>query len=138
MASITIEVEGLEELGKALKDYGDQWEDIASKALGPGLSVLEAEAKIKASGRPGPRVQTNVLRSSIGAETGEGIREITRTGSEIVARMGSRVEYAGYVEEGTSKMPPYPYLKPALEAKKDEVVKLFTEGISRALKRLFP
>lgn len=136
MASITIEVEGLEELGKALKDYGKEWGAIADKALGPGLSVLEAEAKIKASGRPGPRVDTDVLRSSIGAESGEGIREIVRTGSEIVGKMGSRVEYAGYVEEGTSKMPPYPYLKPALEAKKDEVVKLFEQGISNALRRL--
>ena len=138
MADITIEVEGLEELGKALKDYGKEWGAVAKKALGPGLSVLEAEGKIRASGRPGPRVQTNVLRSSIGGAPPEGIREIIQTGSEIVGKMGSNVEYASFVEEGTSKMPPYPYLKPALEAKRDEVVKLFEKGIADALKRLFP
>jgi phage gpG-like protein len=101
---------------------------------------VESAAKLNASGRPGPNVDTGRLRSSI-------THEITQGPTGLVARIGSNVEYARYVEEGTlGTMPPeirprskralfwagaehpvaviynhpgapaYPYLAPALEA----------------------
>lgn len=70
---------------------------------------VEAAAKQNATGRPGPRVRTGRLRSSITWELG---------GDEQspYVDIGSNVAYAPYVELGTSRMPAYPYLRPALEA----------------------
>lgn len=70
---------------------------------------VESRAKVNASGRPGPNVQTGRLRSSI-------THEIVERQDGLVARIGSNVEYARYVEEGTDRAPAYPYLVPALEA----------------------
>lgn len=83
-------------------------EDLRRRALN-----VESQAKLNASGRPGPNVDSGRLRSSI-------THELTnRPDGTLVARVGSNVEYARYVEEGSSNWPPgvrYPYLVPALEA----------------------
>ncbi len=78
--------------------------DIAKRA-----QAVESQAKINASGRPGPRVRTGRLRSSIGW-----VLTVDQDG--LVGIVGSNVEYAGFVERGTNRAPPYPYLRPALEA----------------------
>lgn len=97
---------------------------------------VESQAKLNASGRPGPNVDTGRLRSSI-------THEIVSGESGLVARVGSNVEYARFVEEGIPgrRITPtrkralywpgadhpvayvdhpgthaYPYLVPALEA----------------------
>ena len=98
---------------------------------------VESQAKLNASGQNGgPRVRTGRLRSSITHQI-----EVDDRGP--VARIGSNVEYALYVEEGTpahrivprrrkalhwpgAQHPvmsvnhpgsrPYPYLRPALAA----------------------
>lgn len=71
--------------------------------------VGESAAKQNASGRPGPNVQTGRLRSSIRWVVGH-------DGAGLYLDVGSDVEYAGYVEEGTDRAPAYPYLEPALPA----------------------
>lgn len=68
---------------------------------------VESAAKQNASGRPGPNVDTGRLRSSITWE----IREVP-TG--LVARIGTNVEYARFVEEGTEPHDIYPRTKQAL------------------------
>lgn len=54
-------------------------------------------------------VDTGRLRSSI-------TNEIGQDGEGLVAVIGTNVEYAPYVELGTSKMAAQPFLLPALEA----------------------
>lgn len=78
--------------------------DLARRAIN-----VESRAKLNASGRPGPNVRTGRLRASI-------TWEIDRDARGLVARIGSNVSYAGYVEQGTDRAPPYPYLQPALPA----------------------
>lgn len=71
---------------------------------------IEAAAKSFATGQgDGPHVRTGRLRSSISWALGE-------DAVSIFVDVGSNVEYAGYVELGTSRMRPYPYLRPALAA----------------------
>lgn len=70
---------------------------------------VQNQAKINASGRPGPRVRTGRLRASI-------THQLLSSERGLVARIGSNVEYAGYVEYGTDRAPAYPYLRPALKA----------------------
>ena len=94
------------------------------------------QAVRNASGRPGPNVQTGRLRSSITFDV------LVKEG-QLVARVGTNVEYALFVEEGTSPHDirprrrralswptadhpvrlvhhpgnrPYPFLRPALSA----------------------
>jgi phage gpG-like protein len=71
---------------------------------------VESQAKINASGRPGPRVRTGRLRSSITH------RLVVTAGVGLYAQVGTNVEYAPYVEYGTERAPAYPFLRPALVA----------------------
>lgn len=97
---------------------------------------VENQAKINATGRPGPNVQTGRLRSSI-------THDLRRDSIGLVARVGTNVSYGAYVELGTTphrivarnrralfwrgaRHPvravnhpgtrPFPYLRPALVA----------------------
>jgi len=67
---------------------------------------LVGQAKRNATGRPGPKVQTGLLRNSIIPILAEGISE--------TARVEVRAPYAAHVEFGTRKMPEYPFFRPAI------------------------
>lgn len=95
---------------------GDVGRDMARRAV-----RVESAAKSFASGRPGPRVISGRLRGSIRWVPGDAagafvvsVQVVADTGA--VATIGSDVEYSGYVEQGTSRARPYPYLRPALAA----------------------
>lgn len=88
--------------------------DLARRAI-----RVESRAKLNASGiriagnpnpeQRGPRVRTGRLRSSISwtiAEDGRG----------LYAAVGTNVFYAKWVELGSDRAPPYPFLRPALPA----------------------
>lgn len=78
--------------------YGPVAQDLARRAI-----RTESQAKLNASGRPGPNVRTGRLRGSIA----------WRLGSDeqgAFADIGTQVVYAHYVEML------YPYLLPALSA----------------------
>lgn len=64
--------------------------------------------------------RTGTLRRSIGSEPGPGKFEVT---------IGTDVEYAPYLEFGTSRMSPRPYLRPAIE----ETLPSIGESLARAL-----
>lgn len=109
---------------------------VAADLLRRAVNV-ESQAKLNATGQNGgPRVRTGRLRASIR-------HQLLVDGRGLVAVIGSNVEYARYVEEGTephrivpvrkkalhwkgAKHPvlavnhpgsrPYPYLRPALAA----------------------
>jgi hypothetical protein len=162
--ALVIEVEGLKELQDALKQYGDEWQEIANRALTPGLAILVSE--VHTTGRS----DTGVARSRVGSK-------IERTaGSEIVGKVGisgsdaTEVPYGPYaLEYGRlpGRMPPVirleewagrhgmvgmgfiiaraiarrgvsaPHtLSNAVKTKADAVVKKFEEGIVAELKRL--
>ena len=121
---LVIEVQGLEELQKALAGFSGDWEQIAGEALNIGLITLESEAKKLAP------VDTGRLRSSIGSEVQRA------AGSEIVGKVGSNLEYASYQEYGTRYQSGKPYLRPSLERNLNKVVRQFEEGIVKALKKL--
>lgn len=99
---------------------GIQWDDGALHALlqGPSGDVakdlarqgvkLTNQVKINCTQRPGPMVRTGRLRDSITMQMAE-------DGAGLYLDVGTNVEYAPYLEFGTSRMPPYPFLRPALE-----------------------
>jgi hypothetical protein len=81
---------------------------VAADLLRRGLRV-ESQAKINASGRPGPNVRTGRLRSSITHRLGVDARG-------VYVDIGTNVYYGYWVEMGSTRAPPYPYLRPALAA----------------------
>lgn len=100
---------------------GIVWHDAALRALleseggpvGRDLSRrairVESAAKNNATHRPGPRVQTGNLRSSI-------TWQIASDAAGLYADVGTNVFYGLYLELGTVNMQPYPFLVPALSA----------------------
>lgn len=87
---------------------------IARDLLRRGTRV-ESAAKINATGRDygdgtrGPRVQTGRLRASITHQLG-------RDAHGLFVDVGTNVPYGLFLEEGTDRMPSYPFLRPALAA----------------------
>lgn len=78
--------------------------DLARRAI-----RVEAQAKLNASGRPGPKVRSGRLRSSISWAPGQDARG-------LYAVIGTNVYYAKWVELGSDRAPAYPFLRPALIA----------------------
>lgn len=93
------------ELKRLLKGpNGEVAQDLTRRAI-----RVEAAAKANATQRPGPQVRTGRLRGSITWRLGE-------DSEGLYADVGSAVLYAPYLEYGTTRMPAYPFLRPALEA----------------------
>lgn len=99
---------GLRELFAS--EEGAVGRDLARRAI-----LVESQAKLNAShSKPsvpgsGPAVQTGRLRASITWELG-------RDSDGLFADIGTNVEYAIYLEQGTDRMGARPFLKPALSA----------------------
>ena len=138
---MSIQFDGLNEVLDALEDVADV--DTISNALSKACLLVERSAKQKA-----PK-GTGELRRSITSE----VRE---EGGEIVGVVYTPLEYAPYVEYGTglfaenggrtdvpwnykdekgewhstSGMKPRPYMRPALDENREEIIKILREGIT--------
>lgn len=90
--------------------------DAVARALEAMGQAAESYAKVNigkpkphADGENRPNVITGRLRNSI-----------SHAVDDDTVFIGTNVEYAAYVEMGTSRMRPYPYLKPAVVDHADE------------------
>lgn len=70
--------------------------DLAKRCI-----AVESQAKINATGRPGPNVDTGRLRNSI-------TWQLVQGPDGVYGEVGSNVEYAAYVEYGTEPHEIYP------------------------------
>ncbi|MCK9583187.1 MAG: HK97 gp10 family phage protein [Endomicrobiales bacterium] len=91
--------------------------------------LAEKEAKKNASGRPGPNVQTGRLRASITHL----VAEPNENNIIGVIGAGGGLEYAEYVEFGTSRAAAYPFLRPAVDAAMKESESIFAKEIKEVL-----
>jgi len=64
-------------------------------------------------------------------DTGNLRNSITHVADDSVAIIGTNVEYASYVEMGTSRQSPQPYIKPAIENNMPEYKRILTEQLAR-------
>jgi hypothetical protein len=76
----------------------------AGRALYKRGERVASQARVNASGRPGPRVRTGRLRGGIA------LSAVQKDGDGLYIDCGTNVEYAKYVEPG------FPFLVPALAA----------------------
>lgn len=84
---------------------------------------LKAEGDVKttiASYSPKPIVKTGRLMGSITHEVNPSEKEVY---------IGTNVEYAPYIEYGTSKMAPRPFLKETISENKEEYMEIIKETL---------
>lgn len=100
------ESSGLRSLSIDLGRAGARAVPLASKAVRKTAHDIEADAKVFVP------VDTGNLRNSISTDVGV-----------LSAEIGPTAEYGLYVEGGTSRMAPQPYMDPAADRREPELVK---------------
>lgn len=118
-----VTIKGLSSLQAKL----NKLEPVTRAAVERGVGL--AGALVEGSAKNIVPVDTGHLRDSINS-TSEPISDGAK------ATIGTNVEYAAYVELGTSRMQAEPYLHPALQKNKDKAKNLIMTEIVKAHKGL--
>ncbi len=118
-----VKITGQKELEKKLKQLSDAARTTATQeVLNTGAVLVHGEAVNRITQQRA--VDTGNLRSSLNFSV-----------SEDEAEVGTPVEYAPYVEYGTSRMAARPYLRPALDENIGKLVKLASDIFAKHLTR---
>lgn len=133
MAGVAVEVRGLDKLQRYLGRFDKTLRDGLLRAMKQTAAVVERHVKsAKLSGQV-LRVRSGRLRSSI-------IGRAEQRGTEIIGVVGSNVIYARIHELGgragrghRTIIPARPYLKPAMEEKREEILKLIDSAVHTAV-----
>jgi HK97 gp10 family phage protein len=133
---MNIEFNGLEDLFKKLDGIADEAK--LKQCLGKACAIVEASAKQKAPKGDGD------LRRSIASKVEGDIGTVytpleyapyVEFGTGLFAENGGRtdVPWSYQDEEGewhsTSGMKPHPYMRPALEENRENIIRVFKEGL---------
>ncbi|MGE7136219.1 HK97-gp10 family putative phage morphogenesis protein [Luteibacter sp. NPDC031894] len=115
MADLELEIAGLADLERRLTDLGGAGARRSlSKGLRAGTNVVLAEARRRVRKKTGATAKATKTKS--GGQQGQDITYSVTT------------NYVGrFLELGTSKMPAYPFLRPATEAKAREAVEIMRQ-----------
>lgn len=117
MGEISVDVSQLSRLSASLEQSSGMVGEIAS------IAVRKSGIDIERIAKQGAPVDTGFLRNSInGNVTGSALE------SAISVEVGPSANYGAYVEYGTSRMRPQPYMGPAF----DKVVPGFVEALRQA------
>ncbi len=115
-----------------IKDYSKERLAEIEKKLFKGMVdlcssiVKEAQQNAKQTPPKHPQVQSGTMWRSI-------TLDVQKTGDSVEGRVGIMAdkgggkarEYAPWIEFGTSRMPPYPFLYPAVETHKSKIKEFF-------------
>lgn len=121
--------------GKAFEYYDREIERRITRATGMVWQIAHqkrpmiSKAEMKAQGRHfrvsdpnaelGVPVRTGRLQASV-------TQKISRTKDGFEGVVGTRgIDYAGYIEFGTSKMPARPFIRPAINLTQDAIKRMF-------------
>jgi HK97 gp10 family phage protein len=102
--------------------------DPATK-LGMRSGVTKATLKVSGDAKMVVAVDTGALRNSLH-------EDVTETPNSVTGKVGTSLEYAPYVELGTSNMSAQPFLQPSLQKNKQTAKKIVIDEIRSALKGL--
>lgn len=89
--------------------------EITAKA---GRAIAKTARDIERDAKAIVPVDTGNLKNSIGTDTGE-----------LSAVIGPTADYGVYVEEGTSRMGPQPFMRPAFDRRKEGLVQAIEQII---------
>lgn len=137
---IKVEISG--DVAEKLKTASSRVTDAVDGALLDAAILLEGiiKKKISRGGRSGNPYSVggkSAQRSAPGeppkSDTGRLVNSIRHTHSFLTATVGTEVNYAGYLEYGTSKMAARPYLEPTLEENEDTIEKMIIDAMQKAM-----
>lgn len=117
MASVSTDVGDLEAFAAKLDQAGDVLVREAPKILGEVAKAIADDARELA-----PQGPTGDLKASVASHS-EGLTAVVE----------APIRYAIFVEYGTSKMAPQPFMTPALEAHEDELADKLEAAVEKAL-----
>ncbi len=112
-----------------VKSYRKEREDEIMKNLGTAMEKVakivekQAQTNVNQSAPSHPQVQTGELYKSI-----DDFSHVERDGNEITAVIGTNVPHGFFLEFGTVKMPPYPWLFPSVEAHRQDIIDIIKSG----------
>jgi HK97 gp10 family phage protein len=114
-------------MSTSYKDHTDEVLSALDEAIEKGLTAIgmAAEAHAKRNLYPGHGLDTGRLRNSVGNQV---------VMDEKAVYIGTNVEYAPYVELGTSRSRPKPFLKPAATEHTAEYKQIMKDAMKTALK----
>jgi HK97 gp10 family phage protein len=134
---MSVDIEGVDELIKDFKSYGAQVYTRVGKAVLDGCMTVEREAKEEFRGTDEdsytgsfPRVQTGRLRASI-------THRMNYDEEQVVGEVGTNVEYGIYLEYGTSRMYPHPFMGPAYDKHEKEIAEKIEAAEKEAEESVF-
>jgi len=123
VSEISIEVRGLEETARRMEQaVTDLQGTPIVGAMRESTLLVERYAKLAAP------VDTGRLRASI-------TPVVVSSAGEVKGIVGSNVVYAPYQELGTKKMKAHPYLRPAFERARQQIIGFFESAIAAITRR---
>lgn len=130
--TVRITITNLSDVLSSFNKTEDEFEQAVQYAITMAGLAVERQAKVNASGRPGPNVQTGNLRRSI---TTRGTKGFGTYEAEVSATM----VYARALEFGHPRWKPgvkYPYLGPAAEKLSDNGIlsRVFTTALTSRMR----
>lgn len=123
--TVTIEITGLDKLQRKLRELPLRVQNaVLRKGLRAAANVVRDEARRRAPVRTG-NLRRNIA-TSVSVRRGQGS-----------ATVGPKPKayYGMFVELGTSKMAARPFLRPALDSKKDEVRQIFVARVEEEIEK---
>lgn len=120
--TLNIKCSNLKNLNKFMTKLEKALPEVSKETVQTATMAMEATAKEKCP------VRTGRLRDSINSRIEE------KGNDEITGIVSTDVEYASYVEYGTSKMSAKPYMTPAFNEHKDDIDDFFMEKLKQKLR----
>lgn len=127
----TMQMTGLRELGAALKELDSRTQKrIARSATAAGARVIANDAKQRVPVDKGT-VKKNIRTANLKPKQ-PGIQE-TAVGVRVKGKGEDSAWHWRFLEFGTARMAPKPFLRPAFEAKKEEAAQRIKEQLAKRL-----
>lgn len=127
----SMKVEGLRELGNALKELDSRTQKrIIRSATAAGARIIAKEARDRVPEKTG-NVRKNIRTKNLRPTT-PGLQE-TAVGVRVRGKTGDSAFYWRFLEFGTVKMEAKPFIRPAFEVKKVEAANRIKEQLGKRL-----
>jgi HK97 gp10 family phage protein len=123
---VTVQLEGFAELAERLKNLPDDVRDKTVRAaVTSGAKTIRDEAKRRVP------VRTGTLRDSIAVRADRKKPDEIR----VKVRLRSKGFHGRFLEFGTVKMRARPFVRPAFDAKRDDVLETIKDALVKRLRR---
>jgi HK97 gp10 family phage protein len=123
MAGVTVEVKGFKELLSKFDKLPLEKQNKVETAMRIGALKIESDAEARVP------VKTGALKIHIQSKVERKKDSISATIGPNAANPTGDIGYSTYVEFGTSKMKAQPYLLPALEENKEQLIRNIKKAI---------